>query len=231
MMKQANSFLAQLRTAYLQQGQWGRILLPGLFLFVLCCLCSSLIPLLRPRPASTPLASPVLFPTEGTQTTPTGLFTFLTFTPFPTSTSFVPTPFPTLTSSPTGIPTASATPLPTQTIPPPTATPIPMNTVTATPTNVPPIVIVNVDKVAEYVEIQNLMQAPIDLRSWRLVSEVGNESCGLRGTLNPNQVLRIWARRGNPGFDCRLGREIWIDTAPDPAVLYNPQGEEVSRYP
>ena len=232
-MKQVSSFLDQLRTAYLEQGQWGRILLPGLFLLVLCCVCSSLIPWLRPRSASTPPPSPVLFPTEGTQTTPTGLFNFLTFTPFPTSTSFVPTPFPTLTSSPTGSPTASALPSPTgtQVLPTATATPVPTNTLTATPTSRPPILIVNVDKVAEYVEIQNLTQASMDLRGWRLLSEVGNESCGLRGTLDPNQVLRIWARRGNPGFDCRLGREIWIDTAPDPAVLYNPQGEEVSRFP
>gem|GEM_PF-1715919 len=230
-MRQVHSFLAQLRTAYLEQGQWGRILIPGLFLLVVCCLCSITLSLLRPRSASTPLPSPILFPTQGTQGTPTGLFDFLTFTPLPTSTSFVPTSFPTFTALPTGIPTASATPSQTQTIPSATPTPIPTNTVTATPTRVIPIRIINVDKVAEYVEIQNFTQAPIDLRGWRLVSEVGNESCGLRGTLDPNQVLRIWARRGNPGFDCRLGREIWIDNAPDPAVLYNPQGEEVSRYP
>ena len=234
MMKQVNAVLDQIKTAYLQQGQWGRILVPGLFLIVLCCLCSITLSLFRPRSASTPLPSPFQFPTEGTPVTPTGLFDFLTFTPFPTSTSFVPTPFPTLTVSPTGIATASPTPSPTVTMthtPPATSTPVPTNTVTATPTNVPPIQIVNVDKVAEYVEIQNLTQLPINLRGWRLVSEAGNESCDLRGTLDPNQVLRVWSRRGNPGFDCRLGRDIWIDTASDPAVIYNPQGQEVSRYP
>lgn len=236
MMKQVNSFLDELRKAYLQQGQLGRILLPGLFLFVLCCVCSSLIPWLRPRP-STPLPSPVLFPTEGTQVTPTGLFDFLTFTPFPTSTLFAPTPFPTFTSSPTGIPTVSATPSPTgtmsqtPTVPAATATPIPTNTVTATPTSVRLVEIINVDKAAEYVEIQNFTQAPVNLRGWRLVSETGNESCALRGTLDPNEVLRIWSRRGNPGFDCQLGREIWSDNQADSAVLYNPLGEEVSRFP
>lgn len=226
-MRQVNSFLAALRTAYLQQGQLGRILLPGLFLVVFCCLCSILIPLLRSRTSSSPVPSPRVSPDDGTQATPTALFSFdfPTFTPFPTSTFFVPTPFPTLTPSPTGTQT------PTQTIPAATVTPVPTDTATATPTSAGSVMIINVDKVAEYVEIQNLTQALVDLRGWRLVSETGNESCALRGTLEPNEVLRIWSRRGNPGFDCRLGRAMWSDNRADPAVLYNPDGEEVSRYP
>lgn len=226
-MRQGNSFFDTLRAAYLQQGQWGRILIPGLFLLVICCLCSITISLLRPRSTSSPTPSPVLLPTQGTQPTPTPLFSFdfPTFTPFPTSTSFVPTPFPTLTPLPTGTQT------PTQSLPTATSTPLPTSTVTATPTPASPVVIIGVDKIAEYVEIQNRTQAPVNLRGWKLVSEVGNESCGLRGTLEPNVILRIWARRGEPGFDCRLGREIWRDNEVDPAVLYNPQGEEVSRYP
>jgi hypothetical protein len=89
-----------------------------------------------------------------------------------------------------------------------------------------------VNKPAEYVEIQNFSQTPVNLRGWRLVSETGDQSCNLRGTLDPNEILRVWARRGNPGFDCRLGNnDIWIDNAADAAVLYNPQGEEVSRFP
>ena len=87
------------------------------------------------------------------------------------------------------------------------------------------------NKPAEYVEIQNFSQTPVNLSGWRLVSETGNQSCDLRGTLEPNEVLRIWARRGNPGFDCRFPNDIWRDNVADPAVLYNPQGEEVSRFP
>jgi hypothetical protein len=87
------------------------------------------------------------------------------------------------------------------------------------------------DKRAEYVDIENLTSAPINLRGWRLVSEVGNQSCALRGTLEANRVLRIWAQQGDPGFDCRFPNNIWRDNEPDPAVLYNPQGEEVSRFP
>jgi hypothetical protein len=83
----------------------------------------------------------------------------------------------------------------------------------------------------EYVEIQNTTNTTVDLQGWRLVSELGNQSCDLRGTLDPNEVLRIWSRRGNPGFDCRFSGNIWRDNADDPAVLYNPQDEEVSRFP
>jgi hypothetical protein len=156
-------------------------------------------------------------------------FDFPTFTPFPTATFFVPTPFPSLTPLPTASPTLTQVP-PTST-PLPTSTPPATATVTPTPTSASPVLIVNVDKVAEYAEIQNRTQAPINLRDWRLVSSTGGEACELRGTLEPDEVLRIWVRRGDPGFDCRLGREIWSDNEADPAVLYNARGEEVSRYP
>jgi hypothetical protein len=81
------------------------------------------------------------------------------------------------------------------------------------------------------VEIQTFSPTPVNLGGWRLVSENGDESCTLSGTLQPSEVLRIWSRRGDPGFDCRLGRAMWSDNAADPAVLYNAQGEEVSRFP
>lgn len=235
--KQINSFLSPLITSYRQQGQLVKVLIPTLLLLVFCCLCSVLIPLLPSRNPSNALPSPNIFPTDGTQVTPTSLFSFATFTPFPTQTAFVPTAFPTLTPPPTrthtltqSVPTATATSIPSGTASPvPTATNPPPS---ATATSLSSVAIIAVNKPAEYVEIQNFSQIPVNLRGWRLVSETGNQSCNLRGTLDPNEVLRIWSRRGNPGFDCRLGNnDIWIDNAADPAVLYNPQGEEVSRFP
>lgn len=224
-MRPMNSIFASFRSAYLQQGQWGRIVLPVAFLLVFCCLCSTLVFVLRSRAPSGPVPGPVVVPTQGTPATPTALFSFDTLTPLPTTTPFVPTAFPTLTPAPTGTPTF------TPTMPAATATPVPTSTATATPTEVDSVRIVNVDKVAEYAEIQNLTQAAVNLRDWRLVSERGSESCTLRGTLEPDEVLRVWARRGDPGFDCRLGREIWVDNEVDPAVLYDAGGQEVSRYP
>jgi lamin tail-like protein len=234
--KQINSFLSTLVTAYDRQGRAVKVLIPALFLLAFCCLCSLMIPLLPSRNPSNIPPSPTVLPADGTQVTPTALFHFSTFTPFPTSTAFVPSAFPSLTPSPTGSPT------PTQSVPTGTATTIPSATAslvptatnplpTATATSVRSVEIIAVNKPAEYAEIQNLGQAPVDLAGWRLVSETGNQSCNLRGTLAPNEVLRIWARRGNPGFDCRFPNDIWRDNVADPAVLYNAQGQEVSRFP
>lgn len=238
--KRIKTFLSTLKTTYNQQGQTGKILFAMLFVFLLCCICSVPVSVLRfgSRGASTALPSPDGFPTSaGTQPTPTSLFDFdfPTLTPFPTLTFSVPTPFPTFTPQPTGSPTftsiaptatASQTPLPTMTAtrPPPTNPP-------ATPTRVRSVEILTVNKTEEYVEIRNDTNAPVNLRGWRLVSELGNQSCALRGTLEPDEILRIWSRRGNPGFDCRLANDIWNDNRVDPAVLYNAEGEEVSRFP
>jgi hypothetical protein len=231
--KQINSFLSALKTTYSQQGKLGKILFPGLFFLLFCCLCSILISLF-PRNSSNVVPSPNGFPTEGTQATPTPLFNFEfpTFTPFPTLPPS--TALPSLTPLPTGTET------PTQNVPTATGTSIPLATATAPPirasatltaTSGGSIRIIAVDKPAEYVDIQNLSNAAVDLRGWRLVSETGDQSCALRGSLQPDEVLRIWARRGNPGFDCGFSFNIWNDNKADPAVLYDPQGEEVSRFP
>ena len=225
---QIKAFLSALKTTYDQQGQLGKILLPGLFLLVFCCCCSVLASLLPSRSSPTPVSSPNLLPTIEGQPTPTALFEF----EFPTSTPFPtfppPTAFPTLTPLPTG--TVTITP----TAAPATATSLPTNTATQPPPTTSrglSIRIVDGDKQAEYVDIENLTSQTINLRGWRLVSEVGNQSCALRGMLGANRVLRIWAQQGDPGFDCRFPINIWRDNEPDPAVLYNPQGEEVSRFP
>ena len=225
-IEKINSFLSTLNRMYSQQGRTGKILWPSLFLLAFCCLCSILISLLpSPNPADV-VPSPSVFPSAGTQVTPTALFNFdfATFTPFPTLPPS--TAFPTLTPAPTG------TPAPTQTVPTETSTSIPTATVpAATATSAGSVRILTVNKPMEYVDIQNLSNGAVDLAGWRLVSETGNQSCTLRGTLQPNEVLRIWAGRGNPGFSCGYSRNIWNDSQSDPAVLYDPQGEEVSRYP
>ncbi len=230
--KQINSFLSALKTTYSQQGQVGKILLPALFLLASCCLCSILISLFplgsRNSPASVP--SPIILPSQGIVATPTALFNFgtVTFAPFPTFPSS--TALPTLTAGQP--PTESPTPIPTQIVPTATGTSLP--TVTnppATPTIGGSVLIVAVNKPMEYVDIQNLRNAPVDLQGWRLVSETGNQSCTLRGVLQPNEVLRVWAGRGTPGLSCRFPINIWNDNQADPAVLYDAQGQEVSRSP
>ncbi len=230
MMDQINVFLSRLRSSYSQQGQAIKILIPALLLLVLCCLCIIPISLLRQRSPNV-FPSPSIPTSDGTAATPTALFDFdfPTFTPFPTSTSFTPSPFPTLTPPPTGTQTLTrAAPTATSTQ---TALPTSMSTPVPPTTSLNSVVIIAVDKREEYAEIQNFSDAEVSLRGWRLVSETGNQSCDLRGTLEPGEVLRIWADRGNPGFDCRFSDFIWRNDVADPAVLYNPEGEEVSRYP
>lgn len=92
------------------------------------------------------------------------------------------------------------------------------------------IIIVAVNKSAEYVDIQNRSNQPIDLTGWRLDSEKGSQSCTLSGAIQPGETLRIWAMSG-AGFSCGFGSNIWNNSEPDPAVLYNPQNIEISRYP
>lgn len=91
------------------------------------------------------------------------------------------------------------------------------------------LVITFVNKDAEYVDIQNKSNQPINLAGWRLDSEKGSQSCSLSGTIQPGASLRIWAKSGE-GFSCGFGSNIWNNSEPDPAVLYNPQNIEISRY-
>jgi hypothetical protein len=88
-----------------------------------------------------------------------------------------------------------------------------------------------VNKPEEYVDIRNSGNIPVDLNGWKLVSETGNQSCPLSGILSLNEVLRVWARKGDTGFSCRFSSNIWNDNQADPAVLYDAQGKEVSRFP
>lgn len=231
LFEQIDSFFVALNAAYSRQGPAGKILIGTLVLMLFCCLCAIPMVLLPLRRSPIVAPGPVVLPTQGTQASATALPDpgLATMTPSPTTTSFVPTPFPTLTPLPTGSPTAISS---TTLTPSPTLTPLPTDTAPPTATEPSgPVIIIAVDKEAEYAEIRNISPEEVNLRGWRLVSEIGNQSCGLRGTLAPGEVLRIWARRGEPGFDCRLGREIWMDNEVDPAVLYNRDGQEVSRFP
>ena len=241
LVDQINSLLSTWKASYSQQPQAIKILIPALLFFLVCCLCSVPVALSRRGSPATAQPSPDIFPTSGTQVTPTGLFDFdfPTFTPFPTLP--LPSPFPTQTPLPTGTqtatslaPTSTVTPLPTLTSSqvPPTATRV-LPTATRVPptaTRVPSVAIVRVNKVAEFTDLQNVSPAAINLDGWRLVSEAGDQSCELEGTLAPGEDVRIWANRG-PGFDCRLSNDVWLDNEPDPAVLYNAQNEEVARFP
>ncbi|OGN82242.1 MAG: hypothetical protein A2X24_11680 [Chloroflexi bacterium GWB2_54_36] len=92
------------------------------------------------------------------------------------------------------------------------------------------VVIISVNKSAEYVDIKNVGNIDVNLGDWKLVSEKGNQSCSLSGTINVGVTLRIWAGTAQgAGYGCGFGTSIWNNSESDPAVLYNAQGVEVSR--
>jgi len=92
------------------------------------------------------------------------------------------------------------------------------------------IVIFNVNKVGEFVDLQNAGDTAIDLKGWKLVSGLGKEECKLNGTIHPSEIVRIFSGKDQPGFSCGFDKPIWNDKEPDPAILYDSDGNEVARY-
>jgi micrococcal nuclease len=92
------------------------------------------------------------------------------------------------------------------------------------------IIIFSVNKQGEFVDLQNASDTAIDLKGWKLVSELGKEECKLNGIIHPSEIVRIFAGKNQPGFSCGFDKPIWNDKEPDPAILYDPDGNEVARY-
>jgi hypothetical protein len=131
---------------------------------------------------------------------------------------------PTETSTPIP-PTATATPTPTPTV---TKTPRPTNT----PIVGPKVIITGLYKGQEFVTVENIGSAAQDLAGWRLFSERGAQDCYLWGVVEPGQTLFIWAMAENVdegGFNCGFETNIWNNSEPDAAILYNADGVEVAQ--
>jgi len=92
------------------------------------------------------------------------------------------------------------------------------------------VVIVGVDKQAEYVDVLNQGAEPVDLSGWRLLSVKGNQECILGGVIQPSETLRIWAMQGDSGYSCQFGSNIWNNSESDPAELYDAAGALVSNW-
>ncbi|GAI05932.1 unnamed protein product [marine sediment metagenome] len=86
----------------------------------------------------------------------------------------------------------------------------------------------------EYVEITNLGTAPVNLQGWRLIDadEGYPEFLFPSYVLEPGKSIRVYTNEIHPeygGFSFGYGKAIWNNTDPDVAVLYDSQGNEVSR--
>ena len=227
-----------------------------------CCLFSLYLALLSSRPPSTETSSasqaevatdvPPSTPTTAPAPTDTPLPTSTpvpapTDAPPPTSTPVpaptdAPPPTSTPVSAPTDAPQPTSTPIPSPTYTPqPTSTPTPSPTDTPTPTSSPTeteppqgstILIIEVNKSAEYVEIVNVGSEPQDLTGWELLSEKGGQRCTLGGILDPEQTLRIWALAEDAaegGYNCEFGSNIWHNSEEDLAILFDVTGQEIDR--
>lgn len=94
------------------------------------------------------------------------------------------------------------------------------------------LIIIQIDDAGGVVVIQNGTSQPQDLNGWYLKSERGAQVCLLNGVIvGAGQLLKVYIFLPNPidGYPCGLNSLIWDTLAPDPVILYNPQGVEVSR--
>lgn len=71
--------------------------------------------------------------------------------------------------------------------------------------------------------------------TWLVGFDVGEGESGLRpgGILQPGPTLRIYALAedaGKGGYNCNFDSNIWNNSEPDPAVLYDNIGVEVDRW-
>jgi hypothetical protein len=209
--------ISELPNWFFGQKPGIRWMIGGVGLFFLLCLCGSL---------TTTFAELLQAPTITLTFRGADNLVLITWTP---AGSLTPTASETSTATPAPTRTPLPTSLPTRSFETPTIVVLPTGTIRPV-VNSNSIVIVFVDKTEEYVDIQNF-GAPVNLNGWTLVSERGEQSCQLNGILQTDQILRIWAGTHDTGFSCGFLRTIWTDNELDPAVLYNPQKQEVSRYP
>ncbi len=185
-----------------------------------------------PAPAPTVTVTP---PTTTVTATPPA--TTVTVTP-PTITVTSPSETTTITPPPETI---------TITPPPETITITPPETTTPTPTPTPPIDVSDVrityifydglvpnTESDEYVEITNLGGASQNLYNWSL-KDLNEESPVFifpSYILAPSESIRVYTNEIHPeygGFSFNYGRAVWNNSAPDTAVLYNAEGQEMSR--
>lgn len=118
-----------------------------------------------------------------------------------------------------------------QAIAEPTATPN-VSPSESTPVQGGSVVIVGLNKRAEYADLRNDGATAVELTGWRLLSEKGDQNCALGGVIGPGETLRVWALAsdaGQGGYNCGFGGNIWNNSERDPAVLFDAAGAVVSR--
>ena len=235
-MQTIKRFFTWYSDTFRKQKLVGKVSIGCVSVFVLCCLCSIPIGILNPATLTpevkniakntaialawtTVAQTQVPIPTIAPSATETVLLS-----PVATVTTF-------LSILPANNPTQALSTITFTETPSPSLEPLATPTISSAGSD-KQIVIIAVNKSAEYVDIKNNGATPQDLSGWSLLSEKGNQSCPLSGIIQPGNVLRIFAMTSTDlGFNCGYGNNIWNNSESDPAVLYNSEYQEVSRYP
>lgn len=93
--------------------------------------------------------------------------------------------------------------------------------------------IIELNKKAEYVTIENTGTAPTDISGWRVVSVKGEQSFVFPSgyTLEPGQQCKLTSGdlKGTGDFTM-ANTTIWNNSSKDPAELYDNSGELIDRY-
>lgn len=145
----------------------------------------------------------------------------ITFDKVPTAAVWIPGSGGTSGTVPTPAPTPAPAPVPA-----PIVSPAPVAPGTVVPNG---IIISLLDKKAELVTIQNTTKADVNLQGYRLVSEKGNQIYDF-----PNYLLKAGASikvaSGDATGDLKwTAQNVWNNSDPDPAALYDSNGVLVSR--
>ena len=158
-----------------------------------------------------------------------------------------PTTSPPTTQAPTQEePTSETTQTPSSTqTPTPAPTPTPSSTPTPTPPPVQTTTAIQITKIFydglvprsesdEYIEITNHGSAPVDLKGWVIkdISEGYPSLTFPSYVLQAGKSVRVYTNEIHQeygGFSFGSGKAVWNNSSPDTAVLYNAQGQEISR--
>lgn len=83
-----------------------------------------------------------------------------------------------------------------------------------------PVKIINLDKKAESVELENVSDSPVDLTGWKMVSVTGSQEHPIGDVLHPGE-RKLFTNNGRP---------IWNDSTRDDGALYDANGKLVSYW-
>jgi micrococcal nuclease len=119
-------------------------------------------------------------------------------------------------------PTSTATPTATNTPQSSSSTALCLDTPDLAVATDDPIQIIEINKKAEIVTLENVGSSPIDLSDWTL--------CSLTGAQQHEGFTGVTIEAGETRSLLHLGNSIWLNDAADDGALYDPDGNLISYW-